>query len=81
MDLYVVREPGQLLTGYNCDHKANMFHSGTIFCDAASKVIYDENQISLVAGKTIMSKLCFKEFLWEQSPDCVNNYHNNNGFF
>ena len=58
-----------------------MFHGGTIFRDAASKVIHVENQVSLGAGETVMSKLRFEEWLWEQAAARVKHYHSDNGVF
>ena len=56
MDQYVVSTPGRLPTGYGREADHNKFHGGTIFRDAASKVIHVENQISLNAGETIQAK-------------------------
>ncbi len=47
MDQYMVREPGQFPMDYNHAREANMFHGGTILCNAASKVIHVENQVSI----------------------------------
>ncbi len=63
MDQYVVREPGKLSTKYNCEHKANMLHGGTIFFDTTSKVIHVENQVSLGSDETVMAKIHFKEWI------------------
>ena len=48
---------------------------------AASKVIFVENQVSLGAGDTVTSKLCFEEWLWEQAAARVKHYHSDNGVF
>ena len=60
MDQYVVKTPGRLLSGYGRESNVNMFH-GTIFRDAASKLIYIENQVSLGAGEALTAKLQFEE--------------------
>ncbi len=58
-----------------------MFHGGIIFCDADSKVIHVENQVSLGAGENVMSKLCFEERLWEKAAAQVKQHHIDNGVF
>ena len=63
-DQYVIRTPGRLEEGYGCEADNNSYHGGTIFRDAASKYIHVENQVSLSAGETVMSKLKFEEWLW-----------------
>ncbi len=70
-----------LTTGYNFEREANMFHGGTIFCDAASKMINVKNQVSLSAGEMVMAKLCFKEWFWKQVADQVKHYCSDNGVF
>jgi hypothetical protein len=51
---------------YGREADSNSYHGGTIFRDAASKYIHAENQVSLSAGETVMSKIKFKEWLWDQ---------------
>ena len=81
MDQYVVRTPGRLPGGNGRERDCNKFHGGTIFRDAASKVIFVENQVSLGAGDTVTSKLRFEEWLWEQAAARVKHYHSDNGVF
>ena len=59
----------------------NMFHGGTIFCDAALKLIHVKNQVSLGAGETLSTKLRFEEGLWEAAMAQVKHYHSDNGIF
>ena len=67
MDQYVVKTPGRLPSGYGRESNVNMFHGGTIFRDAASKIIHIENQVSLGAGETLAYKVSFEQWLWEIS--------------
>ena len=50
MDQFVVKTPGRQLDGYGREGESNRYHVGTIFNDAASGVIWVENQISLGSG-------------------------------
>ena len=59
----------------------NMFHGGTIFRDAASKIIHVKNQVSLGAGEILASKVSFDQWLWEISMARVKHYHSNNEIF
>ncbi len=77
----MVKIPGRLPSGYGQESNVNMFHRGTIFWDAASKIIHDENQVSLGAGETLVSKVSFEEWPWEILAAQVKHYHSNNGIF
>jgi hypothetical protein len=46
-DQFVCRTPGQLPSGYGCEGRNGRFHGGTIYNDAASGLIWVENQVSL----------------------------------
>ncbi len=48
-------------TGYGRESQDCHFQGGTIFNDAASGLIWVENQVSLGANKTFMGKACFKQ--------------------
>ena len=56
-------------------------HSGTIFHDAATVNIFVENQVSLGAGKNVMAKAKFEQWLWDLACVEVKQYHSNNGVF
>ena len=81
MDQYVVRTPGRLPTGFGKEQPENKYSGGTIFNDAASGAIWVENQVSLGAFETIMSKSKFEEWLYELSRDEVSHYRSDNGVF
>ena len=81
MDQYVVKTPGRLPEGYGREGENNRFHGGTIFRDAATKIIHVENQVSLGAGETVLSKIRFEEWLWDQAAAAVSHYHSDNGVF
>jgi hypothetical protein len=59
----------------------SMLSRGTIYNDAASGLIWVENQVSLGANETIMGKACFKQWLWDMAYAKVKHYHGNNGIF
>ncbi len=79
MDQYVVKTPGWLPSGCGRELNVNMFHGGTIFHDAASKLIHIENHVSLGAGETLTAKLQIEEWLWEAAMARVKQYHSDNG--
>ena len=81
MDQFVVKTPGRLPTGYGREAPGNRFHGGTIFNDAATGIIWVENQISLGAGETILSKSRFEEWLWELACVEINHLRSDNGVF
>merc|ERR1712197_15412 len=47
MDQFVCKAPGRLLQGFGREGEANRYHGGTIFNDAATGVIWVENQVTL----------------------------------
>ena len=81
MDQFVVRTPGRLPSGYGREAQENQYHGGTIFNDAATGIIWAENQVSLGAGKTILSKTEFEEWLWELACVEISHYRSDNGVF
>ena len=62
-DQFVVKTPGRLPNGYGRESTKNKYHGGTIFEDAASGIIWIENQVSLGAFETIGSKQKFEQWL------------------
>ena len=81
MDQFVVKTPGRQLDGYGREGEDNRYHGGTIFNDAASGVIWVENQIGLGAGETIMAKEVFEEWLKEKAWVEIKHYNSDNGVF
>ena len=71
MDQYVIKMLGRLAEGYGCKADHNKFYGGTMFRDAASKIIHIKNQVSLNAGKTVNAKLQFEEWLYKQAAVTV----------
>ncbi len=59
----MVKTLGHLPSWYGRESNVNMFHGGTIFRDAASKIIHVKNQVSLGAGETLASKVSFEQWL------------------
>ena len=58
---FVCKTPGRLPTGYG--QSGNRFNCGTIYNDAASGLIWVENQVSLGTSETIMGKERFEQWL------------------
>ncbi len=80
-DQFVVNTPGRLLSGFGCENACDKLHGGTIFQDAATGIIWVECQVSLGVGETIMSKMCFEEWLWEMAAAEISHLHSDNGIF
>eukprot|EP00804_Cyclotella_cryptica_P022545 CCRYP_009449-RA/>CCRYP_009449-RA protein AED:0.37 eAED:-0.02 QI:0/0/0/1/0/0/2/0/345 len=80
-DQFVVNTPGRLLSGFGREDDRYRFHGGTIFKDAATGIIWVECQVSLGAGKTVLSKARFEEWLWEMAATEIKHLHSDNGVF
>jgi hypothetical protein len=80
-DQFICKTPGRLPTGYGRESQDCHFQGGTIFNDAASGLIWDENQVSLSANKMVMGKTRFKQWLYDQCVCEVKHYHGDNGIF
>jgi hypothetical protein len=57
------------------------FQGITIFNDAASGLIWVENQVSLGANKTVMGKAHFEQWLYDQCVCEIKHYRGDNGIF
>jgi hypothetical protein len=73
--------PGRLPTGYGQESQDRHFQGGTIYNDAASGLIWVENQVSLGANETVMGKARFEQWLWDQCVSKAKHYHGDNGIF
>jgi hypothetical protein len=80
-DQFVCRTPGWLPSGYGHESCNGRFHGGTIYNDAASGIIWVENQVSLGASETIMGKERFEQWLYDIACVEVKHFHGNNGIF
>ena len=80
-DQYVVRTPGRLPSGYGREAAEKRFHGGTIFRDAATGIIWIENQVSLGANETVMAKVKFEEWLWDLAAVEIRHFHSDNGIY
>jgi hypothetical protein len=80
-DQFVCRTPCRLSSGYGCEGHNGRFHGGTIYNDAASGLIWVENQVSLGASETIMSKERFEQWLYDIACVEVKHFHGDNGIF
>ncbi len=78
-DQFICRTPGQLPEGYGRDSVDQCFQGVTIYNDAASGLIWVENQVSLSANETVIGKAYFEQWLWDMSYSEVKHYHGNNG--
>jgi hypothetical protein len=80
-DQFVCRTPGRLPSGYGREGTKSRFNGGTIYNDAASGLIWVENQVSLGASETIMGKVRFEQWLYDIACVEVKHYHGDNGIF
>jgi hypothetical protein len=80
-DQFICKTPRRLPTGYGRESQDRRFQGSTIFNDAASGLIWVENQVSLGANKTVMGKARFKQWLYDQCVCEVKHYHGDNGIF
>ncbi len=80
-DQYVVNTLGWPFLGYVREASHNQFHGGTLFHDAATGLIWAENQVSLGAGETLMAKERFEQWLWELAAAETHHLHSDNGIF
>ena len=80
-DQFICRTPGHLPEGYGRESTDRRFHGGTIYNDAASGLIWVENQVSLGANETVMGKARFEQWLWNMAYAKVKHYHVDNGIF
>jgi len=80
-DQLICKMPGRLLTRYGRESQDCRFLGGTIYNDAASGLIWVENQVSLGANETVMGKARFEQWLWDQCVSEVKHYHGENGIF
>ena len=78
---FVVKTPGRLPSLFGRERHNNRFHSGTIYNNAASGLIWVENQVSLGVKETIVGKDYSKQCLWYQSVVEVSHYHSDNVIF
>ena len=60
---------------------AARFNGGTIYSDAASGLIWVENQVSLGANETVMGKERFEQWRYEHAYVKVKHFHGDNGIF
>ena len=81
MDHFVVNTPGRLLSGYGREALHNRYHGGTIFNDAATGLIWIENQVTLGAGDTILAKESFEQWLRNKAWVEIKHLHSDNGVF
>jgi len=80
-DQFVCRTPGQLPDGFGREGLSSCFNGGTIYNDAASGLIWVENQVSLGANETVMGKERFEQWLYEHAYVEVKHFHGDNGIF
>jgi hypothetical protein len=70
-----------LLEGYDHESKEWRFQGGMIYDDAASGLIWVENQVSLGVSETVMGKAHFEQWLWDMAYAKVKHYHGDNRIF
>ena len=68
-------------TGYGRDSNYCRFQGGTIYNDAASSLVWVENQFYLEINENVMGKSRFEQWLWYQASDESPHYHGDNIIF
>ena len=79
-DQFICKMPGRLPTRYGRESQDRRYQ-GAIYNDAASGLIWVENQVSLGANEAVMGKTCFEQWLIDQCVCEVKDYHGDNGIF
>ena len=74
-DQFVCRTPGRLPSGYGREQSTSRFNGGTIYNDAASGLIWVENQVSLGANETIMGKERFEQWIYDHAFVEIKHFH------
>jgi hypothetical protein len=80
-DQFVCRTPGRLPNGYGQEGSSSRFNGGKIYNDAASGLIWVENQVSLGANETVMGKEQFKQWMYDHAYVDIKHFHGVNGIF
>ena len=80
-DQFVCRTPGRLPSGYGREGTRSRFNGGTIYNDAASGLIWVENQVSLGANETVMGKERFEQWMYDHACVDIKHFHGDNGIF
>ena len=80
-DQFIVRTPGRKLNGYGREGKELCYSGGTLYADAASRLIQVEPQVSLGAGETVNGKAKFEDWIWSLAGVLAKHYHSDNGIF
>ena len=62
-DQFVINTCAHLPLSYNQEVTGQCYHSGIIYYDKASDLIFVECQVSLSAGESVMSKIHLEEWL------------------
>jgi hypothetical protein len=73
--------PGRSPTGDGGESQDCCFQGSAIYNDAASGLMWVENQISLGAIETVMGNARFEQWLWDQCVSEVKYYQDDNGIF
>ena len=80
-DYFVVNNPGQLPTGYGRKSSSFRFYGGTLYNNAATGIIWVEDQVYIGASETVLRKERFEKFLWDQTSVDISHMHCDNGIF
>ena len=82
-DQFICKTPGRLPTGYGRESQDRCFQGGTIYNDAASGLIWVENQVSLGANERSWVRHVSnnEQWLWDQCVSEVKHCHGDNGIF
>jgi len=79
-DQYQTQVLGKPAKGKDGSGVYQPYKGGTIFCDAASRFIHVEHQVTLTSYKTIAAKINFERIVMEAGVT-VTTYHTDNGIY
>ena len=80
-DQFIVKNDGFFPSGYAYEVSHLHFHGWTICLDAATGIIWIENQVYLGAGDNAMANIRLEEWLCEQASTETKHLHSDNGVF
>ena len=78
---FVFNTPGHLPTWYIKESSSFQFYGGALYNDAATGIIWVENQVSLGASETVLGKENFVQHIWEKVCDEISHMHSDNSIF
>lgn len=80
-DQYECSKVGRLELGYGRKAEKQCYTGGTLYVESVSGFIWNRNQVSLGAAESILGKIEFEDWLYDNAGKSVSHYHSDNGIF